>query len=840
MTDAAAPLPREGLLARFRAFNFSTLRALLHLWIRPRVINADADKLSLDTASPICYVLPSRSLADLLVVDHACEKAGLPRPHDPLAPGNTDEARSFFFLAHVEGRWFTRSSYRSHSSRMLRLLAAHAEDSSLSVQVVPVSLFWGHAPERERSLIKLLLSDTWTATRRIKKFLALMFQPSHIFVQFSAPISLRGLVDGEPDEARRVRKLARILRVHFRLRKQAIIGPDLSHRRTMVGAIVSSSAVQSAIDAEVSNAGITRSAAEALARRHANEIAADQSYRVIRFLYLLLTWFWHRLYRGFTVKGIEAAQELAQTHEVVYVPCHRSHIDYLILSYLLYINGLPPPHIAAGKNMNIPLIGPFLRRGGAFFMRRSFQDDQLYKAVFDEYLHMTFTKGYSVEYFVEGGRSRTGRMLSPRMGLIGMTVRSFQRKPSPPLVFVPVYFGYERVLEAATYIGELRGAAKRDESIFDLLRVFRFLHLEFGKVHVNFGQPIELSDFLDREFPGWESDGGSDREALFEACRRLGDRIAVNINRAAAVTPVNLLAVILLATSKQRISESSLKSQIELFRRLLRDARYSDEMTVTDLPVADIIAYGEQLSLLERMDPPFADVLVAEGDRPVLLTYYRNNVAHLLVIPSLLVRILTHREGLSMEELIASCCALYPYLEREYFLRWPIDEVAALCAHHIDCLRAAGLVTLAGERVQPAPRGSDEYTGLLLLGEVVEPSLQRFFIAAGLIDACTEHSVTQVTLEQCCRQVAQTIAAIYRFNAPEFFQESLFTTFLSGLIERAAVSVDGEKLSATASLRQILRAIDPLLDRDIRQGIHETVTHCAADIHRSGSTFPSA
>jgi glycerol-3-phosphate O-acyltransferase len=130
-------------------------------------------------------------------------------------------------------------------------------------------------------------------------------------------------------------------------------------------------------------------------------------------------------------------------------------MDYLLLSYVVYHKGYAVPHIAAGINLNMPVIGSFLRRGGAFFLRRSFGGNATYAAVFTRYLGTILARGHSLEYFIEGGRSRTGRLLKPRIGMLSMTVRSYVRNPARPVVFVPVYFGYERVVEAGTYVGEL-------------------------------------------------------------------------------------------------------------------------------------------------------------------------------------------------------------------------------------------------------------------------------------------------------------------------------------------------------------------------------------------------
>ena len=139
-------------------------------------------------------------------------------------------------------------------------------------------------------------------------------------------------------------------------------------------------------------------------------------------------------------------------------------MDYLLLSYIIYHQGYALPHIAAGINLNIPVVGRLLRKGGAFFIRRSFAGNALYTVVFMKYLAAIMARGHSIEYFIEGGRSRTGRLLHPKTGMLSMTVRSFLRDPVRPVVFVPVYFGYERIVEANTYISELSGAPKKKES----------------------------------------------------------------------------------------------------------------------------------------------------------------------------------------------------------------------------------------------------------------------------------------------------------------------------------------------------------------------------------------
>lgn len=444
----------------FRRLVFGTLRRLLYLWVRSETINQSSFTLNLDRSRPVFYVLQNPSLTDLAVVDTECTKAGLPRPVLAVSVGSLIEPAAFFYLT-PDPDWLGRQDKRGAPPTLTRLVSALTQNAAEDAQIIPVSVFWGQSPDSENSPWKLLFADSWAVTGRLRRLLSIIVLGRKTRVQFSAPIHLRELIDHNKGHERTVRMAQRILRVHFRNLKAAVIGPDISHRRNLVKGLLNQPLVKQAILDEAEREKISPEKAKAQALRYGNEIASDYTYTAIRFLEVVLSWFWNKIYDGIKVNHIEGVQNVAQGHEVIYVPCHRSHIDYLLLSYLLFRNGLTPPHIAAGINLNMPVIGSLLRRGGAFFMRRTFKGNPLYTSVFNEYLHTLFTKGFPVEYFVEGGRSRTGRMLQPKTGMLAITLRSFLRSSRMPIVFVPVYIGYERVLEGRTYLGELRGASKK-------------------------------------------------------------------------------------------------------------------------------------------------------------------------------------------------------------------------------------------------------------------------------------------------------------------------------------------------------------------------------------------
>ena len=175
------------------------------------------------------------------------------------------------------------------------------------------------------------------------------------------------------------------------------------------------------------------------------------------------------------------------------MPCHRSHMDYLLLSYAIYQHGFAIPHVAAGVNLNLPVVGPLPAQGRRILHAPEFPRQlALHGGVHASTSAAIMARGHSIEYFIEGGRSRSGRLLEPATGMLSMTVRSFLRQPRRPVVFVPVYFGYERIWEGATYIGELSGPPKEKENIGTLLRSLHRLRERFGRVHVNLGEPIFL------------------------------------------------------------------------------------------------------------------------------------------------------------------------------------------------------------------------------------------------------------------------------------------------------------------------------------------------------------
>ena len=752
------------------------------IWARPTVHPDDPAAMLGRCEGPVCYVLESGGLADTLALERICEKHGLPSPSAPLDFAGVREPR-LIVLRRMEGFLLRRRRARN-SSRLKRLVEAQLAQGG-QLQLVPVAIYWGRFPEKENSWFKLLFLENWQVIGRTRKFFATILHGRNTLLRFSEPLALSAIVEAGVEPELAYRKVSRILRVHFRQRRTATVGPDLSHRRTLVNHVLADPAVRRAITAEAGDSRPVLERTTQRARRYAEEIAAHLSYPTIRVVERFLNRLWNRIYDGIVLNNVERLHEVARDHEVVYVPCHRSHFDYLLLGYIVYHQGLSIPHTAAGINLNMPVIGSILRRGGAFFLRRSFKGNRLYAAVFNAYLHQILSRGHSIEYFVEGGRSRSGRLLPAKGGMLAMTVSSFLQKPRRPIVFVPVYFGYEKLIEGDSFITELGGGEKKKESLFGLIRSVRALREKFGQVYVNIGDPIALDALLDEVKPGWRGQvsGNGERPGWIEATiRTLGERIMQGINSAAAVTPIGLLASVLLSTPKQTMGELELKRQIQLCLDLLERHRYAPTVTLPAMSPADIITHGEDMKVIERMPHPLGDVLRMPEREALLMTYFRNNILHLFALPASIACCFIQGRRLEQAELLRLVRLIYPFMQTELSLKWHYERIEEAAAEAIEALVGLELLMRGrdGTLVRP-PAGSARAFQLLMLAQALVPMLQRFYVVIALLYRNGSGTLTQVQLENLCQQTAERLSIIYGLHSPDFFDKALFRDFIATL-----------------------------------------------------------
>jgi glycerol-3-phosphate O-acyltransferase len=791
------------------------LRRLLYFVIRTQVIPERAEALGLDPAKPVCYVLEDRHFSSLLVLVEETARLGLPSPLAPPRGAFESVDRAVFSVILNRNPLSARTT--APSATLTQVSAALLQNPALDVQLVPVTVLWGRAPRQQDSLVEALFADAWASVGPLRQLLIILVNGRQTRVSFNANFSLSRIIRGAPDASTAARKTNRFLRFHFRRMREAAIGPDLSHRHNLIEAMIASATLQEAIVDEAQRAGIGIDEARARARRFAWEIASDFSYPVVRAGELVLKQLWNRLYDEVVVHGSAELAAIAPGKGLVYLPNHRSHIDYLLLSYFINAQGLAPPHIAAGDNLDIPLVGPILRRGGAFFMRRSFKGELLYAAVFREYLHAMLAKGFPIAYFIEGGRSRSGRTLSPKGGLLGMTVESFMREHPRPLLLVPVYFSYEKLLEGRTLVAELEGQPKRGESLSELVGVVRHLKREYGSVHVNFGTPLDLDRFLDAEAPGWHALRGDDRR---DATRRLtpalAGEMARRINAAVVINPINVFAMAIIASPRHALDEQALVQQIDWLNSIESGCKYADDALAIAADSPAVIVEAIKLGFATRIVHPLGDIIKVPDDEVAALNYLRNNVLHAYALPALIASFLAGARETTVDGVAEFVATAQPFLRAELMLRYSAEESAVVSKRVVEIFVELGLARRGSDATLRAPdRYSTEHAGLELLARSLRHLLRRNYLTIALLTQFGSGGLQRPRLEELMQMFTQRLSILFEFAPPDFYERSTFASYVDNLIDAGIIHAGADgRLHLDEHSRAWKRSVERLLPPD--------------------------
>ncbi|RLM20579.1 glycerol-3-phosphate 1-O-acyltransferase [Brenneria alni] len=811
-------------MSGWRRIYYKLLNFPLKLLVKSKVIPIDpVAELGLDPSRPILYVLPYNSQADLLTLQAKCQTLGLP---DPL---RTVDINGVELPSHVfinEGpRVFHYYVPKQKSIKLFHdYLDLHRGNPDLDVQMVPVSVMFGRSPGREG---QNQATPHLRLLNGIEKFFAVLWLGRDSFVRFSSPVSLRYMATEHGTDKTIAHKLARVARMHFSRQRLAAVGPRLPVRQELFNKLLNSKAIKKAIDEEARSKKLSHERAQQNAISLMEEIAADFSYEAVRLSDRVLSWTWNRLYQGINVHNAERVRQLAQDgHEIVYVPCHRSHMDYLLLSYVLYHQGLVPPHIAAGINLNFWPAGPIFRRLGAFFIRRTFKGNKLYSTIFREYLGELFARGYSVEYFVEGGRSRTGRLLEPKTGTLAMTIQAMLRGGTRPITLVPIYVGYEHVMEVGTYAKELRGATKEKEGFVQMVRGLRKLR-NLGQGYVNFGEPLPLTAYLNQHVPQWR-DAIDPIEAqrpswLTPTVQDIAMDIMVRINNAAAANAMNLCSTALLASRQRSLTREQMHEQLDCYLQLLRNVPYHKDITAPEKTPDELLEHALGMNKFEVEKDNIGDIIILPREQAVLMTYYRNNIQHLLILPSLIASIMIHHRRISLSEVIRQVTLLYPLLQAELFLHYTRDTLPTVLSALTEELSRQALLYIKQDELVINPARTRT---LQLLAAGVRETLQRYAITLSLLGA--NPGINRGTLEKESRNLAQRLSVLHGINAPEFFDKAVFSTLVATLRSEGYISDTSE--TAQGDILEIYNILGDLITPEVRLTIESANSPAETEI----------
>jgi glycerol-3-phosphate O-acyltransferase len=432
------------------------------------------------------------------------------------------------------------------------------------VILVPLQVVWHHVPETyRRSIADVLLGDP-QAPGRLRKLLSFLWNRRRANVGVGHPLELPAFLatNRDADVTAVVARLKFALNNEFLLESKAIRGPVLKGAQRLIDEILRTPPFIEEVERHAAREGFAPAAEMKRARSMLKKMAADFSFNWLEGFALTLGLIFNRLFTDVTVDtaGLQGIREAARTGPIVLAPAHRSHLDYLVYSLVFYTHGLIPPHIAAGENLSFWPMGPIFRRSGAFFIRRTMRGAELYAMALRHYVRKLLKDGYWIEFFIEGTRSRSGKSVPPKYGMLMMVVDAVASGAAPDAHLVPAAVTYERVIEMASYQRESEGREKAPESVATLARSAKVLGTRYGRMYVQFGRPIGIKEFLQASgvsipLPAGES---VPRHVL----RHLAHAVAWRNDRAMRVTPQHLVSFALLTHRRRGLERERLLERV--------------------------------------------------------------------------------------------------------------------------------------------------------------------------------------------------------------------------------------------------------------------------------------
>lgn len=605
-----------------------------------------------------------------------------------------------------------------HFDPIPALLEAQAK-SAEPIQVVPVVVAWQRKPEIARTQVGQFVMGSQDEPGPLQKLMAVATRNAKAVVQAGQPINLMEALERFGDEApkHQQRRIRLLLRRYLWRESHLIRGPRVRPHRWTRRLVLQSPQVRDMITEEVDRTGKTRADVEIKVHKTFDHIAAKMRISTVRMVALTLNFLWNRIYNGVDIpdEDMKRLRDSFRDATPILIPCHRSHLDYLLMSSQLYYRDVVIPHVIAGENLSFWPVGSVFRRCGAFFIKRKFGEDNVFPVVFRRYLHQLVRDGFPIEFFIEGGRSRTGKLMPPRLGVLKMIMDSAQNlREGWDVNLVPIGISYEQIAEERAYRKELQGEDKVSENMGQVVKASSIFRRRLGKVYVRIGEPIRLSEVfgtLSAPFPELDPDV---RE---EVVQSTGEHVMHRIGENMVVMATGLTSLALLAQSKRGVRRSTLEARVNrLFETLKQlDAPIAHSLADNTWSLEHTLKRFESSRLIQKLDLDGDSVIQVVDDRRVTLEYYKNGVLHHLAPMSLMAAAIrgcrdSFRDGAralrgsTVEAEMQRLFAKQVFLLRYEFTLDPDLDVDALAQQALTQLKQYGAIHMDASGIGVAER----------------------------------------------------------------------------------------------------------------------------------------
>ncbi len=516
--------------------------------------------------------------------------------------------------------------------------------SDKPIQVVPVVVVWRRGPQAVRSEVERFVLGAEDEPGPLQKLAIVLSRSADALVQAGEPLDMQELMERFADEPpRRQARTARLLLRRYLYRESHIIrGPRIRPYRWVRRTVLSSPEVQDAVRVEAAETGRSTAVVQAQVERMLDKLAARMAYPFVRFADYFCRFLFTRIFNGVDMRpeDAERVREALRRGTPIIVPSHRSHLDYILISWVFYQHDLQIPHVCAGDNLAFWPLGSVLRRVGGFFIKRSFKGERLFPVVFERYLRQLIRDGFPIEFYLEGGRSRTGKLLPARHGVLGMVLDAASGlRGDRDVTFLPVAISYEQIAEARSYARELGGEEKKSEDIGQMVKAGKVLGQRFGRVYLRVGESLSSQDIFAEAGGPWRS---ADRQVRRDILQRTGERLMYRIAERMVVLPTGLLATVLLAQSRPFVRTDEVGPRAARFLGLLRRCEAPDSERDLDRPdvLASALRRFQRSRFVQTVNEGGSERIRVQPDARISLEYYKNGIVHYFAPASLLAAVI--------------------------------------------------------------------------------------------------------------------------------------------------------------------------------------------------------
>ncbi|MCV2525118.1 MAG: 1-acyl-sn-glycerol-3-phosphate acyltransferase [Candidatus Lightella neohaematopini] len=601
----------------------------------------------------LIYLVLTNSKFYLILLYIQCRRCNLPNPLDDVLT-NSNKKISRYFCVKEKGNYFKYMYYGKNINKFNNYLNLVINYHS-SITIILVTII------NNKKRLFFYKNSYFFINNLVNFFIKIanfLWIKKDNIVYFSKPISSFCIYNKLNNiTLSNTNKILRIINLYFIRQKTIIVGSNNFNMYDINNIIYN-------IKQYVKNNKINRLVfSKKNIIKLFKEISANFSYEAFNLCNNLFQFFFKKIHHTLKVHNINRVRLIAEKkHKIIYIPCHRSHMDYIIISYILYCNALLPPFIAAGINLNFWLIGNLARLLGAFFIRRNFKNSKLYSIVFREYFNQLLSNDDTIEYFIEGSRSRTGKLLTPKTGLLNIIIKYVLNNIHRPITIIPIHISYTKVIEIDYYNAEISNNINKKGYILFLFEQIKNVY-NINTTYINFGQPININKIIKKTYYL-----RTNKKYITTLVNNIAYNIMSKINSAVIIDISSLCLTILLDSKNYTLTRTQLFKQLLCYLNLLDRVSYLPDLIIRNFDNKKYwlkIFLDKNKNIIYNRDTHSVSLI---KDNIYNIKYYKNSIQHVLILPALIANIIYTNSSIKRTKLVYLINYIYPIVKLDFFI----------------------------------------------------------------------------------------------------------------------------------------------------------------------------